>query len=782
MATGETMQLSIIISAVDRFSTAFNTASAKISGIQGQLTGLAAGMRAVTAQLTMYAGYMAASFITNTAKIIAEFDHSLKRVQALSQATGEEMMVLEDRIRSLGQQTLYSSTEIAQAFGNMAMAGMNAGQMIAASADMINLATAASVDIADATTILLDISTPFKISMGDLTRVADAMTVAFTKSKADIYDLGEAMKYVSPAAAMAGYTMEETVATMAALAQAGYRGSMAGTGLRMAIRRMVDPTEEAKRLLAELGITLRDTTGQLKGFATIQEEIIAATDRLGRDPLEVFNMLFGARAGTTFAAIDPTTVKEYMGLISKMGGIAEQVATDMSKSFQGQLKIFKNAFQEAMITVGQEFMPVIIDLTYKLRDDFIPMMKDMKDPIKEMVVAFAGLAEVLLRATIPAMGVYGEVARRVSIVITSLLNSLLKIPHLIEIITYAWIGYKLATIIASVATAIYNVALLAVNKGLTAMIDLTYMAMKSNMGFAASNMAVAASLKVVNAAKTSGLLASLATASGVSASGTGAATILTTVAFSEVLVIVLAVVAALIIIAALSYLIYKNWNLISSSAKEFFGIDRGIIESLTESNGVMMRFFQSTGRLIASIGMFLYEVGRVIYAMLEWLGIVDLIRIAFKYLEIALSKIAEVVVRIFVGWYSIVTKYFIEPLTSAFDYLSDKIDAITEKLRGFRERIEESPGLFKSLGIDLASYQTGTGLAGAPTTGPAILHAGEIVLSPEQSDAYRRGGNISVGDINVYANSASDPASIAAAVREELERVLMKANRSAGYG
>ena len=68
------------------------------------------------------------------------------------------------------------------------------------------------------------------------------------------------MKFLGPTAKAAGISIEEAAAAVGALGNAGIQGTMAGTGLRMAINKLLAPSEDARKTMARLGFNFLTMT------------------------------------------------------------------------------------------------------------------------------------------------------------------------------------------------------------------------------------------------------------------------------------------------------------------------------------------------------------------------------------------------------------------------------------------------------------------------------------------------------------------------------------------
>ena len=83
-----------------------------------------------------------------------QFEQAMSKVQALSGATGSDLQLLEDTAKQLGESTVYSASEAADALGYMALAGWDAQQSAAGLPGVLNLAAASGMDLAQASDLV----------------------------------------------------------------------------------------------------------------------------------------------------------------------------------------------------------------------------------------------------------------------------------------------------------------------------------------------------------------------------------------------------------------------------------------------------------------------------------------------------------------------------------------------------------------------------------------------------------------------------------------------------
>ena len=124
----------------------------------------------------------------------------------------------------------------------LAMAGWDTNEIIAAMPGLLDLAAAGATDLGAAADIVSDVMTAMGMEANEASRAADVFAKAATSSNTTVEMLGETMKYAAPIAHTFGMSLEEVSALAGMMANAGIKGSQAGTALRASLLRMSKPT------------------------------------------------------------------------------------------------------------------------------------------------------------------------------------------------------------------------------------------------------------------------------------------------------------------------------------------------------------------------------------------------------------------------------------------------------------------------------------------------------------------------------------------------------------
>jgi TP901 family phage tail tape measure protein len=103
--------------------------------------------------------------------------------------------------------------------------------------------------------------------------IVDALAGAANASAADVSDIALALQQTGQQAVASGLTIQETTAALAAFADAGVRGSDAGTSFKTFLQRLNPVSGEAASTMKQLGIEFFDSSGNMKDLAGIAGEV-----------------------------------------------------------------------------------------------------------------------------------------------------------------------------------------------------------------------------------------------------------------------------------------------------------------------------------------------------------------------------------------------------------------------------------------------------------------------------------------------------------------------------
>lgn len=298
------------------------------------------------------------------------FEQEMSKVQAVSGATAEEFAALSQNAKDLGASTMFSAREVATLQTEFAKLGFSAKEITKVTGATLALAQASGTDLARAAEVAGSTLRAFGMDASQTNVVTDVMAKSFSTSALDMETFAESMKYVAPVAKSAGMSIEETSAMLAIMADAGIKGSQAGTSLRRIISEIGatgKPTAEALRELADQGIGLAD-----------------AKDEVGRSAQSALLVLAGG-----VDRISPLT-EEY----KNAGGAAQEMADIMGATAFGASKRLESAMEGLMISIGEIVAVAIVPLIEFLASA-ASALNNMSDGTKRAIVVIGGIAAAI---------------------------------------------------------------------------------------------------------------------------------------------------------------------------------------------------------------------------------------------------------------------------------------------------------------------------------------------------------------------------------------------------
>lgn len=328
----------------------------------------------------------------------ASFQAAMSNVEALSGASTTQMEQLTSTAKTLGATTKFTAEESATAMGYMAMAGWDANQMLAGINGTMSLAAASGEDLAVVSDIVTDSMTAFGLQASDAGRYADILAATATNSNTNVSMLGETFKYVAPLAGALAYDVEDVAVATGIMANAGIKGSEAGTTLRNILTRLAKPTSESADAMQALGISLTDDSGRMLSFMEILEAMRDSFAGLTEEEQTFYAAeLAGQRGMSGLLSIVNASESDFANLsaaISECSGAAERMADIKVDNLQGQLVLLQSAWDGVKIAIGDSLSPVL-EGVYGLLEDLLGEVTEFINANPQVVAGVAAFAGVL---------------------------------------------------------------------------------------------------------------------------------------------------------------------------------------------------------------------------------------------------------------------------------------------------------------------------------------------------------------------------------------------------
>lgn len=282
-------------------SKAYNIAINVKDNVKGKLGGLMNGAAMGAGMFMPIAGMAGVGFgVANAVQAYAGFEKQMSKVQAIRQLdkNSDEMKKLYQQAKDLGATTAWTRQQVGEAQYYQALAGWSTENILKATPHLLNLASAADMDLGRTSDIVTDTMTAFNLKPTDTyinkqgkevnaaEHYMDLLAKLQASSNTSVEQAYGALKYSANqvGALTMNLTGQERVqaamenATDAAvmtalLANAGIKDSMAGTGMSNIMQRMTSGNRNAYYGLGLTDTEIEDAGHNLLPFEKIIKQL-----------------------------------------------------------------------------------------------------------------------------------------------------------------------------------------------------------------------------------------------------------------------------------------------------------------------------------------------------------------------------------------------------------------------------------------------------------------------------------------------------------------------------
>jgi TP901 family phage tail tape measure protein len=349
-------------------------------------------------------GGLAAAFgagfaLTKVIADVKELDTNLRRLGTVGgnvAALDKGLGALSDRLDGVA-----NKAELAAASYQALSAGFTE---TGANLRVVEAATKAAVgglaDITGVVDVTTKVLNSYNMSGDQATKVTDSISKAVELGQVQWSDYTSQLGRVASIAAIAGVSLDEVNAFVAAATKNGATAEVAFTGLGASLATIIKPTKESAEAAQALGInwTLAGLRGE--GFESLMNQLAKAMESNTEKATE---MVGGQEAVRGAFAAASKGGKDYAMILEGLGGAAGKTDADfqtMKGSLENTLKALDTSFKNLSEALGTAFGPTVViavqDIT-KAVNGFADFMAMVPQPVMNTVGTIVKLvAQILL--------------------------------------------------------------------------------------------------------------------------------------------------------------------------------------------------------------------------------------------------------------------------------------------------------------------------------------------------------------------------------------------------
>lgn len=408
------MEIGIALVLHDRFSNQAGQASAKIRQLQMDARSAVQSNLIAAGQIGRYglaAFSVMAAGVADMVTYGAEFVDTMTTVEAITEATTDQMNALKEAAMDLGAQTMFSSQDIASGMKYLAMAGNTAEEIQGMIKGATYAAGATGMALGGkggAADVITNVMRTFQLS-GEKSAnwVGDVMTKATLSANMSMQDLAASIRYAAADMTNLGYTLPEVSAAIGTLGNMGIQGSMAGTALanmaRYLNKSVSDPSYKGHKFLKSVGLTKEDLTtadGHLKDIYSIMKTIQAVTTNMDPTDMNLFMTgVFGVRGNRAAQAL-LRDLEGFKSLYDKVGateeGYAKSIVDQRMATVAGQLNAMQSTWQNLKAAFTEAASGVLIPVFKTLTKIFDTIRKGLGTGLGRFIAGLALISGTLV--------------------------------------------------------------------------------------------------------------------------------------------------------------------------------------------------------------------------------------------------------------------------------------------------------------------------------------------------------------------------------------------------
>ena len=273
---------------------------------------------------------------------IVDFEQANADLATILGKNINEIDSLTQSAKNLGRTTEYTASQVTMLQTELAKLGFEEPQIQAMQESVLHFATAMGTDLPSAASFAGAALRIFGLQSGDSEEVLSMCTVAANKSALSFEYLNEAMSTVGPIAKSFGFSIEDTVALLGSLSNAGFDASSAATATRNILVRLADANGKLAKSLGGPVKTLPELLDALKRLNDDGTDLATTFDLVGAYSVSAFNTFMRSTEET----------RELRDSLEEVDGELQRIADERMNTVSGSVKLLQSAWEGFILSMS----------------------------------------------------------------------------------------------------------------------------------------------------------------------------------------------------------------------------------------------------------------------------------------------------------------------------------------------------------------------------------------------------------------------------------------------
>lgn len=369
-----------------------------INGVGSEASGVSRAMSSFGGQMKSYIGGLVAQYASITAVVGTvvgvtrqaistnmDFEKKSSELAAVLGKSKSEITGMTEAAKELGRTTQYTATEVEELQIALARLGFSEREIGNMQKSVLKFAAAVNTDLGSAADFAGSALRAFGLESSDATHLLDVMAASTSKSALDFSKLQTSISIVAPVAHSFGISMEDTVALLGTLANAGFDASSASTALRNIFLNLANENGKLAKGLGHTAKTFPEIIAALKECTEKGISLSDALEMTDNRSVSAFSTLVSG-AGSA---------EELRAALDNCNGSLETMYKEMTDNLQGAVDNLKSAWEGWLLSMNGG------DGTFANVINYLANLINGVTTLKERISELPGVAQWAIKSLNP---------------------------------------------------------------------------------------------------------------------------------------------------------------------------------------------------------------------------------------------------------------------------------------------------------------------------------------------------------------------------------------------
>lgn len=302
---------------------------------------------------------------------IIDFEAANSKLAAILGTTSKKIKELTADAQRLGATTKYTASEATNLQIELAKLGFTRKEILQSTEGILKFAQATGAELSEAASLAGAALRMFNADTKETERYVSAMAIATTKSALSFSYLATALPIVGPVAKAFNFSIEDTLALLGKLADAGFDASSAATATRNILLNLADSSGKLAKALGAPVKTLPDLVSGLKKLKDENVDLATTLELTDKRSVSQFNTFLRA-------ADSLLPLREQ---ITDVTGELKDMADEMGNNVQGAIAGLSSAWEALALSFSNSkgWMKEVIDWLASRVREIADSIKDIDD-------------------------------------------------------------------------------------------------------------------------------------------------------------------------------------------------------------------------------------------------------------------------------------------------------------------------------------------------------------------------------------------------------------------